>query len=119
MLRMFEKYADELGKKLFDAVAKKTSIVISIIQWFADLDGINSKPNIDEWQWFSACLAISFCLVLSIASILLIPASMPTLYAILLGIGSALAINIIKDWLLKRIYALLNIKGTRWEIYYG
>ena len=91
--------------KVMDGVAKKTGVVISLVQWLQDLNSINGKPSQDPMQWFSAYLAISSCMILGIALALAIPAGIPAMAAIGLSIVATALVNMLKFYLLEYIYS--------------
>lgn len=100
---------------MFDGVAKKVGAVVSAIQWFQDLNDINNKPNQDAMQWLSAYIAISSCLLLGIAFALAIPASMPAMLALMLGIMSIFLVNLLKLYLLDYIYSTNMVNKNTYE----
>ena len=116
MLKLIEKKANASEVRVFDVIAKKIGVIISVTQWFGDLNEINGKPIKDEWQWLSAYLAISSSLLLGVAISLAIPATAPVWLAIGVTILATIAINLIKTALLEYILEAKSYFKNRYEV---
>lgn len=84
--------------KVFQNVVKMFGVVFSVVQFFQDLNQINSNPDVDPYKWLSSYLIISSFLVLGVALALAFPA-----LPIVVSIGIAIGMNMLKAFLIQRI----------------
>lgn len=99
--------------KIFENVAKKLGVVLTVVQWFQDLNQINSNPDVDPYKWLSAYLVISSVMLLSVALIFAMPAM--SLFAVVLSsILISVIMNIVKSFLIQ----IINSSRLRYKRQY-